>query len=275
MRVLITGNSGYIGSHLTHQLKGKCVVVGLDRTQYIIAPDSFLTQNIDYTFNDNTSRIFDAVIHLAAEVNVAAGERDPAAYYTTNIHGTLNVLRGIQTRNFIFASTGAAENPTGVYGRSKRAAEDIVQDFCNKKAINYTIFRFYNVIGGDIVPPTNHDGLMYNLLNATKTGTFTIHGQDYPSKDGTCERDYVHVNEICEAISTAVAKPSNRVESLGHGVGYTVKEIVDIFQRVNNVKFDIKFGPRRPGDLASSVLRNVSPFMNPTFSIDDLLKVNT
>ena len=122
--------------------------------------------------------------------------------------------------------------------------------------------------------PTNPDGLMYNLMKARDTGEFTIFVNDYDvSDDGTCVRDYVHVNEICDALMQAIEKPSNSVESLGHGVGWTVKEMVDEFQKVNKCDFEVKYGPRRKGDLPSSVLTNVSPYMRNLYSMEELLKV--
>jgi len=152
----------------------------------------------------------------------------------------------------------------------------VVREYCTQhKATPYTIFRFYNVIGSDGFGPTNPDGLMYNLLRAKDTNEFTIFGNDYDvSNDGTCVRDYVHVNEICDALRTAIEKPSNQIESLGHGVGYTVKEIVDKFQTVNDTTFDVKYGPRRKGDLASSVLADVSSYMRNLYTMEELLKVD-
>jgi UDP-glucose 4-epimerase len=220
---------------------------------------------------------YDTVIHLAALVNVGESERIPIQYYITNINGTMNVLSKIRTRNFIFASTGAAELCESAYGISKRAAEDVVREYCTQhRPMPYTIFRFYNVIGTDGYQPTNPDGLMYNLIKAIDTDEFTIFGKDYEqSPDGTAIRDYVHVNEICQALKLAIDKPANGVESLGHGVGYTVREIVNKFQKVNDVDFDIKYGPRRPGDAAVSVLEDVSSYMTNMYSMDELLKVDT
>jgi UDP-glucose 4-epimerase len=141
--------------------------------------------------------------------------------------------------------------------------------------MDYTIFRFYNVIGSHYsIKPTNPDGLMYNLMKARDTGEFTIFGTDYQeSWDGTPVRDYVHVMEICEALKMAIEKPSNKVESLGHGIGYTVREMVDIFQRVNDTNFNVKDGPRRKGDLPSSVLEEPSPYMKELYTIDQLLLI--
>ena len=193
-------------------------------------------------------------------------------YYNTNMGGTLRVLSQIKTKNFILASTGAADECHSPYGTSKRAAEDITRQYCEENDIPFTIFRFYNVIGSDGFKPTNPDGLMYNLWRAPETRKFTIFGDDYDcSKDGTCVRDYVHVMEVCNAIRLAIEKPSGQIECLGHGVGYTVEEMVRLFQRVNEVEFKVEYGPRRPGDLPSSVLENVSPYMEKLYSMEELL----
>jgi UDP-glucose 4-epimerase len=233
--------------------------------------------NIDIRKLFTIDQEFDAVIHLAALVNVGESEQIPIQYYITNLNGTMNVLNKIKTKNFIFASTGAAQDCGSAYGISKRAAEDVVREYCtvhNPK--DYTIFRFYNVIGSDGFAPTNPDGLMHNLIKSKEKGEFTIFGNDYDTRDGTCMRDYVHVNEICDALRTAIEKPSNQIECLGHGVGYTVAEIVNKFKEVNNIpniNLLTKIGPRRKGDLAVSVLDNVSPYMKELYSLEELLKI--
>jgi UDP-glucose 4-epimerase len=271
-KVLITGSSGYIGSHLCKLLENEYDVYGLDVNPPQVPLKNFYHININQLFN--VPEEFDVCIHLAALVNVGQSELHPIPYYITNINGTMNVINKIKCNNFIFASTGAAEYCNSAYGVSKRAAEDVVREFCtdhSKK--DYTIFRFYNVIGATVVSPTNMDGLMYNLLKARESGVFTIHGNDYDvSSDGTCVRDYVHVLEICEALKQAIENPSNTIECLGHGVGYTVKEIVEKFKTVNNCEFQVNYGPRRKGDLPSSVLQNVSSYMKQMFTIDNLLK---
>ena len=271
-KILITGCSGYIGSHLCKMLLGSYEVYGLDIN---IPQVDTLTDyyNTDIRKMFDISEEFDAVIHLAALVNVGESEKNPISYYITNLNGTMNVLSKIKTKNFIFASTGAAQDCESAYGISKRAAEDVVREFATKhKPMPYTIFRFYNVIGSDGFAPTNPDGLMYNLLKTYDTGEFTLFGTDYNTSDGTCVRDYVHVNEICDALRTAIETPSNSTECLGHGVGRTVNEIVDMFKAVNNVTFDVIAGPRRKGDIESSVLENVSPFMKNLYSLEELLK---
>ena len=275
-KVLITGNSGYIGSHLSKMLADSYEVYGLD----INVPQTDRLKdwyNIDIRKLFTIDQEFDAVIHLAALVNVGESEQQPISYYITNLNGTMNVINKIKTKNFIFASTGAAAGCESAYGISKRAAEDVVREYCtihNPK--DYTIFRFYNVIGSDGFAPTNPDGLMYNLMKSKEKGEFTIFGNDYDTRDGTCIRDYVHVNEICDALRSAIEKPSNQIECLGHGVGYTVAELVNKFREVNNIpniNLLTKIGPRRKGDLAVSVLDNVSPYMKELYSLEELLKV--
>jgi UDP-glucose 4-epimerase len=271
-KILITGNSGYIGSHLCKMLNEEYEIIGLDINKPLFNIKKHLLNDIKKPLPKIKDK-FDAVIHLAAVVNVGESERVPTDYYMTNLIGTLNILNWVKTDNFIFASTGAAEKCESAYGTSKKAAEDCIKEFCNFTNLPYTIFRFYNVIGSDGFVPTNQDGLMYNLLNAKDTGKFTVFGEDYDTRDGTCIRDYVHVNEICDAIRTAIEKPSNSIENLGHGVGFSVKEMVSLFELVNDCKIDVKYGPRRKGDIEASVLDNPSSYIQNLYKIQDLLKV--
>jgi len=270
-KILITGNSGYIGSHLSKLLKDQYQLYGLDIQYPIINMAHFLKADIINLIDLNIN--FDAVIHLAAKVNVGESVQTPSLYYQTNTFGTLNLLKNIKTKNFIFASTGAADGLSCPYGISKKAAEEIVEEYCKLKNIDYTIFRFYNVIGQDGIPPTNPDGLFFNLIQAITTGTFNLFGDDYDTKDGSCVRDYVHVNEICDALKTAIYSPSKQIENLGHGTGYTVKEIIKIFKTVNGVDFDVNATFRRKGDLERSVLDNPSKYLKTLYNIDDLLRI--
>jgi len=272
-KILITGNSGYIGSHLSKMLDSEYEIVGLDIKDPQYKVSRHFNRNIKDQFTLKKEH-FDAVIHLAALVNVGESQKTPTDYYLTNMIGSLNLLTWVDTDNFIFASTGAAEKCESAYGTSKKAAEDCIKEMCTYRNIPYTIFRFYNVIGSDGFKPTNPDGLMYNLIQSKDTGKFTIFGNDYDSNDGTCVRDYVHVNEICDALRTAIEKPSNSIECLGHGVGYTVKEMVNLFEIINDIDIDITYGPRREGDIPVSVLSNVSPYMKNLYKLKDLLKID-
>jgi UDP-glucose 4-epimerase len=111
-------------------------------------------------------------------------------------------------------------------------------------------------------------------MKARETGEFNLYGNDYDTIDGTAERDYVHVLEVCNAIKMAVQRPSNLlVENLGTGTGHTVQQIVDKFKLVNDCDFKVNYLPRRYGDMAKSVLKNVSPYMQKSFTIEEMLRV--
>ena len=164
-KILITGNSGYIGSHLTKLLEDEYIIHGLDLNE----PQAPVTKHYEWDINllrgtSYAGQEFDAVIHLAALVNAGESVHEPMEYYNTNIGGTLRVLSQIKTKNFILASTGAADGCASPYGVSKRAAEDITRQYCEESDIPFTLFRFYNVIGSDGFKPTNPDGLMFNLV---------------------------------------------------------------------------------------------------------------
>jgi UDP-glucose 4-epimerase len=280
--ILITGSSGYIGQHLVKLLKKDYEVYGIDKDYCLndyLDRKNFMQVDIRYDIADflfpinNWPDEFDAVIHLAALVRVNESVEQPYSYYNTNINGTANALHALKYKNFIFASTGAAENPISPYALSKRVAEDIVHECLH--ADDYTIFRFYNVIGTDgIIQPTNPDGLFSNLIRAKNEGSFNLYGTDYNTPDGSAVRDYVHVLEICHAISLAIEKPANGLENLGHGKGYSVKEMIAKFQEANNCNFDVVPCQKREGDLEYSVLENVSPYMHELYTFDDLMKVN-
>ena len=261
MKILVTGSEGYIGKHLIKKLR---IVDTLDNRG---SP----TYKLDIRDKIAIDEEYDVVIHLAALVQVGESVKDPYSYYDTNMNGTINVLNGIKTKNFILASTGAVESLNSPYAISKKACEDIVQQFAESNNINYTIFRFYNVIGSDGFKPTNPDGLFYALIRATETGEFDIYGSDYNTKDGTAIRDYVHVNQICDAIITAISKPANSIECLGTGLGHTVLEITDAFKEANYINFNVNMKERRDGDVENAVLSNPSTYLTNSYTLIDLL----
>jgi len=263
-RILITGDKGYIGQHLRKMLEGEYDVDGVDM--------KYDKDIFDLTYSIHNQH-YDTVVHLAAFVKVNQSIHFPYQYYHNNIDGTRVVLVNCNYDNFIFASTGAAENPVSPYGLSKRAAEDVVKEYCTRYSKDYTIFRFYNVVGSDGFEPTNPDGLMLNLMKSEASGQFNLYGYDYDTPDGTALRDYVHVNEICTAIKKAIEKPANGLENLGHGEGTSVLDMVETFKRVNSIDFKVNLCDRRPGDLPVSVLKNVSPYMEKQYTIEKLLEI--
>ena len=193
-KILITGNSGYIGSHLTQMLQkdSRYEIYGLDKNSPLIEIQKHFYENIRHDFQRWVASDieFDCVIHMAAEVAVGRSVHNPILYYQTNTIGTLNVLEKLRYKNFVFASTGSASGMNSPYSISKKAAEEIVEQYCREKSIPFTTFRFYNVVGTDGIPPTNPDGLMWNLIKAKETGKFNLFGNDYNTEDGTCVRDY-------------------------------------------------------------------------------------
>ena len=273
-KILITGSSGYIGQHLCHVLGDShgFSVTGLDRVNKKTYVDKFIQQDIlnMSTLNEH----YDVVIHLAALVSVGDSVKYPMRYFQTNVTGTLNVMERVSYDNFIFASTGAAAQVNSPYALSKKVAENLVREYLTLSEKDYTVFRFYNVLGSAGYDPTNHDGLMYNLMKARETGEFNLYGNDYNTTDGTAIRDYIHVYEVCKAIRFAISRPSNLlIENLGTGTGHSVQEIIDTFKEVNNCDFKVNVKPRRAGDLEHSVLHDVSPYMQKQFSLEEMLKL--
>jgi UDP-glucose 4-epimerase len=278
MKVLITGNSGYIGSHLTQFLLNKrssLELYGLDRKapqlpvkeqsrNDITMPGYFLWQK-DFEF--------DCVIHLAAEVGVGRSVLNPILYYKTNTLGTLRILQDIKFKRFIHASTGSAGPMNNPYGISKRSAEEIVDQYCKERSIPFTTFRFNNVTGSNGIAP-RADGLFAKLIQAQETGVFNLFGDDFNTQDGSAVRDYTHVEEICQAVAQAIDCSTNQIENLGHGVGTTVKQMIEIYKKVNNCDFEVVVCPRRAGDLESSVLGIPSPFMQKLYTMEELLWVH-
>jgi UDP-glucose 4-epimerase len=270
MKILVTGSEGYIGKHLIKMLGDEHEVIGLD----IKADDFMMSTDITKLQTKAPRELakFDVVIHLAAKVKVNESVTRPWLYYNTNVNGTKNILKHVRCGHFIFASTGVAENPTNPYALSKRIAEDVVKEHCEKTQTNYTIFRFYNVIGSDGFEPTNPDGLFYNLNKAVETGRFNLCGTNYDTIDGTCVRDYIHVNEVCNAIISSLYQASNQVENLGTGQGHTVMEIIRQYKKTNKVDFDVLDVGRREGDLEVSVLDDPSPFFKKLYTFEELLR---
>jgi len=248
---VITGSAGYIGNALTK----KMTALGYDID----------TWDIRKPMNKPQEKI-KCVVHLAALVRVGESVKQPLDYYDTNVTGTLNVIRAFPNAKMVFASTGAAFSPDSPYGHSKVMAEQIVKDSCKE----YTIFRFYNVGGGS---PTNPEGLPLCIEEAKKSKKFTLFGDDYDTKDGTCVRDYIHVDDITDAIVRAVEQPAAMTdyEPLGSGQSYTVKEYLDAHRSKYGKLFDVEIGERREGDLPRSEVPFVSEFMTPTKTLEEIV----
>ena len=281
-RVLVTGCNGYIGSNLVQYLQKKyCWVTGLDRTtRDYNRGDEFISQNILDTKElvDEYGNEYDTVVHLAALVQVGMGEKAMMDYYRTNVVGTMNLLERVRYKNFIFASTCQAEMPN-VYGSTKRMAESIIRQYCERNNKNYTIFRFGNVVGGKNL--TNTDGLMYNLIKAKETGVFELYGNDYDTFDGTALRDYVHVDEVVQGLAKAIDTPSCIIgaeikpeyEYLGRTMPVSVMNCIEAFKKVNNCDFEVVVKPRRCGDVGEVPTHMASPYMPNIYTLEGLMKI--
>lgn len=276
MRVLVTGATGYIGSHLCKVLKQKGHhVEGWDINFHGEHNDvSFIDcfEKIDITDIPYPYSYFDAVVHLAGRSVVPRSLKEPTEYYRVNTMGTSHMLDKVNTPNFIFASTSSAWEMASPYARSKVAAEDIIKE----KADGHTIFRFFNVSGTDGVnrqlgDPT-HLIRRAAMAAADKLEHIDIFGTDYDTRDGTCIRDYIHINDLISAIVNAVEiGPKNtEYECLGSAEGYSVLDVLNAMDRVSGNKIKRKFSDRRKGDAESCIVEELSDYCKLTKSIEDM-----
>ena len=298
-KVLITGGSGYIGSHIiSYLLKSSFQIINFDLVTPIIENEINFT-NIKGDICDTSFLISifqeykpDYVIHLAALTNVEESELSPESYYFNNTFGTLSVLNAMQkssTKNLIFSSTAAVYDltqskkffceeddldPMSVYGKSKLFSEKIILDFSKSHNLNYVIFRFFNVIGIDITNQfykknNNSKNLLpviVDVLNKQKN-ELLIFGNDYETPDGTAIRDYIHVLDIVKANLKAIDhidQNKNGLFNLGSGKGYSVLEVVNMFENISQVKIKKRFVDRRVGDgeLAIASSKKANEFLN-------------
>lgn len=272
-RVLVTGGYGYIGAHTVEALAkaGHNVdvldykITENDISKYIGA---HLITDLT-TFNSNLE--YDCVVHLAAAIAVGDSVKYPSLYYKTNIVGTINLLENVQCGHFIFASTGAVTDPKSPYALSKLAGEDVVREL----NANNTILRFYNVAGSNgVFKPQGQPTHLITLTAMAAAGIIpylSIYGRDYDTKDGTCIRDYIHVEDVAQSIVSKVSRgPSkHKYENLGSGIGHSNFQITTVMKDVTNKNFMILFEPRRPGD-APILLADVLEENKPTKTIEDI-----
>jgi UDP-glucose 4-epimerase len=292
MSVLVTGGAGYIGGHMALGLldAGERVVV-LDNLSTGFAwavPDSAKLVVGDAGDADLVARLIDqhkvdAVAHFAAKIVVPESVTDPLGYYLNN---TSNARTLIETaikggvKAFIFSSSAAVYGetssepvsedallaPISPYGRSKLMVEWMLEDASRACDFRYVALRYFNVAGAD--PAGRLGQSTPKATHLIKRGVQTalgihpqmeIFGQDYPTRDGTCLRDYIQVTDLIDAHLAALSYLRGGGESLacncGYGHGQTVREVVDVVKRVSGVDFKVVLSPRRPGDPAALVAR--------------------
>jgi UDP-glucose 4-epimerase len=290
MTVLVTGGAGYIGSHMVHALldAGERVVVLDNLTtgfDWAVAPGASLV--IGETGDQScvaaliAEHLIDVVIHFAASTVVPDSLRDPLGYYRNN---TANSRALIETavkqgvRHFIFSSTAAvygdpkrvpvreddATAPMSPYGSSKLMTEIMLRDAGSAHGLRHVILRYFNVAGADPLGRTGQSTrrathLIKVAVEAAlgRRPKLEVFGADYPTPDGTCIRDYIHVCDLVRAHSDALAYLRGGGESAtlncGYGRGFSVREVIDTVKQVSGVDFKVEFAGRRAGDPANIV----------------------
>ena len=287
--ILVTGGAGYIGSHACKVLKSAGYVpVTFDNlaTGWRDAVQFGPFEEGDLTDRARIDEVFArwqpvAVMHFAALSLVGDAMRDPGTYWRINVLGALNLIEATIAagcRDFVFSSTCATygdldgvvldeetpQRPLNAYGKSKLAIEQMLGDFEASHGLNSVIFRYFNVAGADPEgevgefhrPETHLVPLMLDAIGG-KRPELTVFGTDYPTRDGTCVRDYVHVMDLVEAHVAGLrwleAGQGSRLFCLGTGTGFTVREVIDASRAVTNREVPVIYGDRRPGDAISLV----------------------
>ncbi|WP_417254602.1 UDP-glucose 4-epimerase GalE [Celeribacter sp.] len=287
--VIVTGGAGYIGSHACKALRAagyEPVTFDNLSTGWEDAVKFGPFEKGDLLDRARLDEVFAkynpvAVMHFAAFSQVGESMKDPAKYWRNNVIGSLTLIEAAVAAgcmNFVFSSTcatyGDQDNvvldeesvqlPINSYGASKRAIEDILENFEQAFGLNSVIFRYFNVAGGDPEaevgefhqPETHLIPLMLDAI-AGKRDALTIFGTDYDTPDGTCIRDYVHVCDLVDAhvlgLKWLEDGKGSRVFNLGTGKGFSVREVIDHSRAVTNMEVPYVEGDRRPGDCTKLV----------------------
>nr|WP_241634732.1 UDP-glucose 4-epimerase GalE [Fusobacterium gastrosuis] len=290
MAVLVCGGAGYIGSHVVKLLveNGKEVVVADNlETGHVDAVDEKAILELgDLKDEEFLDRIFskhkiDGVIDFAAFSLVGESVTEPLKYFENNFYGTLCLLKAMKkynVNNIVFSSTaatyGEAENmpiletdrtePTNPYGESKLAVEKMFKWSANAYGLKYTVLRYFNVAGayptGEIGEAHSCETHLIPIILQVALGQrekIGIYGDDYPTEDGTCIRDYIHVMDLAEAHLLALDRllkgGDNQTFNLGNGEGFSVKQVIEVARKVTGHAIPAEVSPRRAGDPAKLV----------------------
>lgn len=284
--ILLTGGAGYIGSHNVAYLRkqGRNVVVidDLSGGYSDAVPDGCLVEgNIgDGRLLDAVFERYDisAVINFASFIEVGASVKDPSSYYRNNVGNTLVLLDAMLrhgVKRFVFSSTAAIfgnpeytpidedhpKVPINPYGRSKWLVEQLLHDYASAYGLQSVCLRYFNAAGadpdgqlGERHEPETH--LLPLVLQAAsgRRESITVFGDDYPTEDGTCVRDYIHVEDLAQAHWLALRymerKGRSAAFNLGNGNGYSIRQVIETVREVTGRDFRVEDGARRPGDPA-------------------------
>ena len=283
LNILVTGGAGYIGSHITEQLVNSNNIIIVDNlvTGYkrLINKKAIFIKadlkNKKYLKKIIFENRIDAIIHLAAYLNVSEAENNKKKYFENNVIGTLNLIKACKNsnvKNIIFSSScsvygningsvkeTAKTNPQGYYAYTKLKGEQIIKKYSKKFNYNYCILRYFNVAGasksgkiGQI--EKSHGQLIKNLAIAAlcSKSKVNIYGKNYQTRDGTCIRDYIHVSDLADIHLKLLKnkKINNKplIVNCGYGKGYSVKEVVDIFKSIKK-NVVVSYKRRRRGDI--------------------------
>jgi UDP-glucose 4-epimerase len=283
MRVLVCGGAGYIGSNMTATLAKSghepIVLDNLSKGHRSAARNArFVLGDFgDFDFTVDVLRKYgiDAVMHFAAFIEVGESVTQPLRYYDNNVSRTRTLLAAMETANvnkFVFSSTAAvygmparfpitedvAKMPINPYGETKWAVERMCHFQSDTGKLRYAALRYFNACGagfnaalGEDHHPESH--LIPLIIQAAmgKRDSIKIYGTDYPTPDGTCVRDYIHVEDLCAAHLLALDKLNSNSElvyNLGNGTGYSVRQVIDTVRKVSGKEFKVVEDARRPGD---------------------------
>jgi UDP-glucose 4-epimerase len=290
MAVLVTGGAGYIGAHMVLNLldAGERVVVVDNLTtgfrSAVPAKAKFIAGDVgDYEFMTNVLRTqaIEAIIHFAAKIVVPESVTDPLGYYLNNTvrsRALIAAAVAANVKHIIFSSTAAVYGdpavspvpeeaallPVSPYGTSKLMTEFMLRDTAAAYPLTYVALRYFNVAGADPLgrvgqstPNATHLIKVAAQAALGMRSGMQIFGTDYPTPDGTCIRDYIHVSDLIAAHAVALGHlregGSSSVYNCGYGRGYSVREVIDTVQRVSGVNFKVEIAGRRPGDPATIV----------------------
>lgn len=282
--VLVTGGAGYIGSHTCKVLaKQGYQPIVYDNLIYghpwAVKWGPLEVGDIhDYRRLSEVIEQYNpiATIHFAAFAYVGESVTDPAKYFRNNVAGTLNLIECLKHHNvnhFIFSSTCATygvprqvpiredhtQNPINPYGLSKLMVEQMLAGFSSAYDFRSVALRYFNAAGADPegeigelhIPETHAIPLILNAVGSTEQA-FTVFGTDYDTPDGTCIRDYIHVTDLAQAHVLALEHlqqgGTTTAFNLGNGQGYSVKELINVAEKISGKKVNVKFGKRRAGD---------------------------